>query len=284
MGVGWVGGCPIALPPPPSWGWDICGAVGLPQICGGWVPQITPRPPPPPPKEANPMRPRLWRFPASPSRAGAPGLEERRGAPARDPSEAAGVRSDDRFEEEIVGSHPQRPPSGTARVTAVDPLPPPNHRRPFPFNVAPGLTVICPVPRSLGPPCPHPQTHPFVPPPPPPLKWLGKFSSGSSANQNFSLAPSAQVSLGQNISSAPSPPLTTQGLLRGGGGGSPPTAPTHPLLRKTLSSRQQRAGVAPLTERSRRGSVCRACVTPPPPRPASAVRRRAGPRGPRPRD
>ena len=40
--VGWVGGCPIA--PPPPWGWGICGSAGLPQICGGWVPQITPPP------------------------------------------------------------------------------------------------------------------------------------------------------------------------------------------------------------------------------------------------
>ena len=44
--------------------------------------------------------------------------------------------------------------------------------------------------------------------------------------KKFSLAPSAQVSLGQKISSAPSPPLTTQGL-RGGG---PPTAPHPPPL------------------------------------------------------
>ena len=40
---GWVGGwggCPM----PPRGGWGICGSVGLPKICGGWVPQITPRP------------------------------------------------------------------------------------------------------------------------------------------------------------------------------------------------------------------------------------------------
>ena len=50
-----------------------------------------------------------------------------------------------------------------------------------------------------------------TPPPPrtpPPLKCLGKFFSGSSANQKISLAPSAQVSLGQTISSAPLTPPT----------------------------------------------------------------------------
>ena len=63
-----------------------------------------------------------------------------------------------------------------------------------------------------------PPTHPLGPPP-------RKFFSGSSANQNFSLAPSAQVSLGQKISSAPSAPLTAQGLP-GGVGGTQPHPPT----------------------------------------------------------
>ena len=41
--VGWVGGSVSnSPPPPPSWGWDICGSVGLPEICGGWVPEIHP--------------------------------------------------------------------------------------------------------------------------------------------------------------------------------------------------------------------------------------------------
>ena len=43
-----LGGRVSNSPPPPLWGWDICGSVGLPKICGGWVPQITPRPTPPP--------------------------------------------------------------------------------------------------------------------------------------------------------------------------------------------------------------------------------------------
>ena len=59
--------------------------------------------------------------------------------------------------------------------------------------------------------------------PPTPLGSPPQFFSGSSANQKFSLAPTAKVSLGQKNSSAP---LTTQGLLRGGG--VPPTAPPTP--------------------------------------------------------
>ena len=48
----------------------------------------------------------------------------------------------------------------------------------------------------------------------------------------FLMAPSAQVSLGQKISSAP---LTTQGLLRGGGPPhSPPPPPGPPPSSKTL--------------------------------------------------
>ena len=52
------------------------------------------------------------------------------------------------------------------------------------------------------------------------------------SQSKFSLAPSAQVSLGQKISSAPLAPLTTQGPLAGGGG-SPPQPPPPPLS-KTL--------------------------------------------------
>ena len=51
---------------------------------------------------------------------------------------------------------------------------------------------------------------------PPP--WTPPSFSGPPANQKFFLAPSAQVSFGQRISSVPLAPLTTQGLLRGGGG------------------------------------------------------------------
>ena len=72
----------------------------------------------------------------------------------------------------------------------------------------------------------NPPPPPLGPPPPLLSDWK-QFFSGSSANQKFSLVPSAQVSLGQKISSPPLAPLTTQGLLRRGG--VPPTAPpTHP--------------------------------------------------------
>ena len=74
----------------------------------------------------------------------------------------------------------------------------------------------------------------FPPPPRPPLpgrapreglRPLERWEAGSSANQKFSLAPSAKVSLGPKI---PSAPPTTRGLL-GGGGRPPPTAPPdHP--------------------------------------------------------
>ena len=56
-----------------------------------------------------------------------------------------------------------------------------------------------------------------------PLSDWANIFSGSSANQKLSLAPSAQVRLGQNISSAP----LTQGLLRVGG---PPHSPPPPPL------------------------------------------------------
>ena len=55
-----------------------------------------------------------------------------------------------------------------------------------------------------------------------------KFFSGPLASQKFSLAPSAQVSSGPKISSAPWAPLITQGLLWGGGG---PPCPPPPVKR-----------------------------------------------------
>ena len=69
---------------------------------------------------------------------------------------------------------------------------------------------------------PPPPTSPG--PPPPFLSDGAKFFSGPSANQNFSVAPSAQVSLGQELSSAPLGPLKAEHLRgwsgwAGGGGG-----------------------------------------------------------------
>ena len=64
--------------------------------------------------------------------------------------------------------------------------------------------------------------HPTPPPPrtPHPLSDRANFYPGLGHIKKHFLAPSAQVSLGQRICSAP---LTTQGPL--GGGGGPPTAP-----------------------------------------------------------
>ena len=69
----------------------------------------------------------------------------------------------------------------------------------------------------------------FQIPPPPKHNWA-KLCSALSANQKFSLAPSAPISLDQKFSSAPLPPLTTQ-HHRGGGGGldPPPHPPRTPL-------------------------------------------------------
>ena len=58
--------------------------------------------------------------------------------------------------------------------------------------------------------------------------------------KSFLWHPSAQVSLGQEVSSVPLAPLTTQGLLSGGGGFPPTAHPPTPLgtppppLRRTL--------------------------------------------------
>ena len=62
----------------------------------------------------------------------------------------------------------------------------------------------------------HPP--PLDPPhtrPPTPLKDWAKFSSGPSAGQQCSLAPSAPISLDQKMSSVPSAPLKTQHHQRG---------------------------------------------------------------------
>ena len=61
--------------------------------------------------------------------------------------------------------------------------------------------------------------------PPPPLSDWANFPSGSSANQNFSLAPSVQGSLGQNIFFGAS---NHSGSPEGGGG--PPHSPPPPPL------------------------------------------------------
>ena len=68
----------------------------------------------------------------------------------------------------------------------------------------------------------HPPTAPGTPPPL--LSDWAKFSPGLQQIKNFLWRPSVQVSLGHKISSAPSVPLTTQGLR----GGVPPTAPPQP--------------------------------------------------------
>ena len=70
-------------------------------------------------------------------------------------------------------------------------------------------------------PSPAPQT----PPLPPPLTWLGQNFRRAFGQSKFSLAPLAQLRLGQQISSAPS---TNSGSPAGG---CPPTAPPpSPLL------------------------------------------------------
>ena len=61
-----------------------------------------------------------------------------------------------------------------------------------------------------------------MPTPNPPLSDWVKLSSGPLANQNFSLAPSAPISLRQKFAFGASAPLKSQHHL---GGGDPPTAP-----------------------------------------------------------
>ena len=73
--------------------------------------------------------------------------------------------------------------------------------------------------------------HPPTPPPwtpPPPLKGWAKFSSGPSADQNFSLGPLVPVSLDKRFSSAPLAPLKTEHYLGGGGWTHPPIPPSPP--------------------------------------------------------
>ena len=63
----------------------------------------------------------------------------------------------------------------------------------------------------------HPPSPPPLTYPPPLLKDWSKFSSGPLANQKFSLAPLAPISLNQQFSSTPSASLNTQHHPRGGG-------------------------------------------------------------------
>ena len=56
-------------------------------------------------------------------------------------------------------------------------------------------------------------------PPPFDFKDWAKIFSGPSANQKFSLAPSAPITLDQRFLSAPSAPLKPQHHRKGGGGG-----------------------------------------------------------------
>ena len=69
-----------------------------------------------------------------------------------------------------------------------------------------------------------PLTHPSWTPPPPISCWA-QCSSAPSANQNFSLAPSAPITLDQKFFSEPSRPLNTQHHLGGQGAGPPPPPP-----------------------------------------------------------
>ena len=68
-------------------------------------------------------------------------------------------------------------------------------------------------------PLPPPPALPRPPHPSNPLKGWAKFSSGPSANQNFSLAPLAPISLDLILASVPSAPLKPQNRAWGGGGG-----------------------------------------------------------------
>ena len=97
-----------------------------------------------------------------------------------------------------------------------------------------------------------PNDPPTNPPWTPPQKkdWA-KFSSGPSADQKFSLVPSAPISLDQKFSSAPSAPLKAGHHLEGGGGAGPP-----------LKKRPPPPGAAQCSPMHR--------TMPPPPRPRPA--------------
>ena len=99
----------------------------------------------------------------------------------------------------------------------------------------------CPVPRApFNNSAPHRgavgshTTHPS-PPPPRPSKYWAKFPSGPSADQTFSLAPSAPIRLDQKFPSAPSAPPKTPHHRRGGGWTPPPPdPPTHTPVTQAL--------------------------------------------------
>ena len=75
---------------------------------------------------------------------------------------------------------------------------------------------------------PFNKSAPLSPPPPPPLKRLGQFLSGPSADQTFALAPLAPICLDEKFSLALLAPLKPQHHLRVlGGGGGAQRAPPH---------------------------------------------------------